>query len=159
MNIPGIDGTKTQTNHIMETEKVLGIEAARASIAHEISHLMKEHSMTVDERHFGLLADIMTYKGIVLGITRFGITKMKDSTLTLASFERTTDILFDSAINARDENVLGVSDCIILGDAMKIGTGTFKLMYDARIEPPKRTKGKLLNRIMADVKLMPILED
>ena len=30
----------------------------------------------------------MTYKGEVLGITRFGIGKMKDSVLMLASFEK-----------------------------------------------------------------------
>jgi len=161
MNVPGIDGRHTKTNHIMETEKILGIEAARRSIADEISHLMREHGMTVDARHFGLLADIMTYKGVVLGITRFGITKMKDSTLTLASFEKTTDILFDSAVNARDENVLGVSDCIILGDAMKIGTGTFKIMYDAKKEAvpaAKSGKKKTLDRLMANVNLFPILE-
>ena len=159
MNIPGVDGIHTTTNNISEIEKVLGIEAARKTIADEISMLMKEHSMTVDYRHFGLLADIMTYKGMVLGITRFGITKMKDSTLTMASFEKTTDILFESALNGREENVLGVSDCIILGDAMKIGTGTFKVMYDAKKEIPKKTKGKMLDRIMADVKLTSILEE
>jgi hypothetical protein len=37
-----------------------------------------------------LLADVMTYKGEVLGITRFGMAKMKDSVLMLASFEKTT---------------------------------------------------------------------
>ena len=37
-----------------------------------------------------LLADVMTYKGEVLGITRFGMSKMKDSVLMLASFEKTT---------------------------------------------------------------------
>ena len=31
----------------------------------------------------------------VLGITRFGIAKMKDSVLMLASFEKTTDHLFE----------------------------------------------------------------
>lgn len=35
----------------------------------------------------------MTYKGEVLGITRFGVSKMKDSVLMLASFEKTTDHL------------------------------------------------------------------
>lgn len=40
----------------------------------------------------------MTYKGQVLGITRFGIQKMKNSVLMLASFEMTTDHLYNSAI-------------------------------------------------------------
>lgn len=47
----------------------------------------------VDPRHTGLLGDVMTYKGEVLGITRFGVSKMKDSVLMLASFEKTTDHL------------------------------------------------------------------
>ena len=33
----------------------------------------------------------------VLGITRFGIAKLKESVLMLASFEKTVDILFDGA--------------------------------------------------------------
>jgi len=37
------------------------------------------HGMTIDARHSMLLADVMTYKGEVLGITRFGMAKMKDS--------------------------------------------------------------------------------
>ena len=39
----------------------------------------------IDPRHMQLLADTMTYKGEVLGITRFGLAKMRDSVLQLAS--------------------------------------------------------------------------
>ena len=39
--------------------------------------------MTIDPRHVALLADVMTYRGQVLRITRFGIAKMKDSVLML----------------------------------------------------------------------------
>jgi NifU-like protein involved in Fe-S cluster formation len=42
----------------------------------------------------------MTYRGEVLGITRHGIAKMKDSVIMLASFERTNDILFDAAAHS-----------------------------------------------------------
>ena len=51
--------------------------------------------------------------GIVLGITRFGVSKMKDSTLMLASFEKTTDHLFDAAAYSRKDDIIGVSECII----------------------------------------------
>jgi hypothetical protein len=44
----------------------------------------------------GMLCAVV--KGEVLGITRFGIAKMKDSVLMLASFEKTTDHLFEAAI-------------------------------------------------------------
>lgn len=66
-------------------------------------------------------------QGEVLGITRFGIAKMKDSVLMLASFEKTTDHLFDAAVHGRTDEIEGVSECIIMGIPMPIGTGLFKI--------------------------------
>ena len=50
--------------------------------------------MSIDARHTMLLADLMTYRGEVLGITRYGLAKMKESVLMLASFEKTAEHLF-----------------------------------------------------------------
>ncbi|QDZ25695.1 DNA-directed RNA polymerase [Chloropicon primus] len=119
----GVDHRETKSNHIIEVEKTLGIEAARNSIIHEIVYTMSEHGITVDRRHVMLLADLMTNKGEVLGITRFGIAKMKDSVLMLASFEKTTDHLFNAALHGRRDDITGVSECIILGRPMPLGTG------------------------------------
>ena len=124
----GIIGTSTTSNHIAEIEQVLGIEAARSTISHEITYTMSKHGMTIDPRHVALLADVMTYRGQVLGITRFGIAKMKDSVLMLASFEKTTDHLFDAARYAKQDDIDGVSECIIMGSPMPVGTGLFKVI-------------------------------
>jgi DNA-directed RNA polymerase III subunit RPC1 len=78
MTIPGVIGELTTSNDIIEVERVLGIEAARASIINEISSTMKSHGIAVDTRHVMLLADIMTFRGQVLGIQRHGMQKMKD---------------------------------------------------------------------------------
>jgi DNA-directed RNA polymerase III subunit RPC1 len=67
----------------------------------------------------------------VLGITRFGIAKMKDSVLMLASFEKTTDHLFEAAVRGRTDHIVGVSECIIMGIPMPIGTGLFKVHHKA----------------------------
>ncbi len=45
-------------------------------------------------------------QGEVLGITRFGIAKMKDSVLHSASFEKTSDHLFDAAIHQRTDDIV-----------------------------------------------------
>ena len=50
----------------------------------------------------------MRRQGEVLGITRFGIARMKDSVLMLASFEQTTDHLFDGALHGRTDDINGV---------------------------------------------------
>lgn len=131
MTSEGILGTQTKSNHIMEVENVLGIEAARQTIIEQIQYTMGQHGMTIDHRHVMLLADIMTFKGEVLGITRFGIAKMKDSVLMLASFEKTTDHLFDAALYGKKDAIEGVSECIIMGIPMPVGTGHFKLVHRA----------------------------
>ena len=130
MATAGINGTRTKSNNMIEVEKTLGIEAARAVIIDEIVYTMKNHGMQLDRRHVMLLADVMTYKGVVLGITRFGLAKMKESVLMLASFERTTDHLFNASLYSQIDAINGVSECIIMGIPMKLGTGIFKLIYD-----------------------------
>ena len=98
-------------------EKVLGIEAARATIMKEIHTTMDGHGLTVDPRHVSLLGDIMTYRGETLGITRFGVTKMKQSVLMLASFEKTADHLFEAAIRGTHDAISGVSEWSVLAHA------------------------------------------
>ena len=95
--------------------RVGGVEAARATICSEVSYIMQAYGIAIDARHLLLLADVMTFKGMVLGITRFGVSKMRESVLMLASFERTTDHLFDAAVHGRTDAIVGVSECIIMG--------------------------------------------
>ncbi|OTA90479.1 hypothetical protein M434DRAFT_367966 [Hypoxylon sp. CO27-5] len=126
MNTEGVVGTATRTNSVLECRDVLGIEAARTTIAKEISDVMGD--MGIDPRHMELLADVMTYKGEILGITRFGLSKMRDSVLQLASFEKTADHLFDAAAGMKADRIEGVSEKIIMGQTMSIGTGAFQMV-------------------------------
>lgn len=64
MGIEGVDGCKTTSNHIIEVQQMLGIEAARKKIIDEIQYTMSSHGMTIDIRHMMLLADLMTFKVI-----------------------------------------------------------------------------------------------
>lgn len=136
MIVPGVVGTKCCTNHIEELKNVLGIEAARLKIMDEVRGVMSNYGIGVDARHVMLLGDCMTYRGDVLGINRFGIAKMRTSTLMLASFERTTDHLFDAAVHSREDPIDGVSECIIMGTNVRLGTGLFNLLY--KVQPIKK---------------------
>ena len=122
MGVKGLRGETARTTHVMEVEKVLGIEAARKTTMDEIQFTMRSHGMDIDDRHVTLLADVMTFRGEVLGITRFGVPKMKQSVLMLASFEKTSDHLYDAAVHSRTDAVAGVSECIITGVPMPVGT-------------------------------------
>ncbi|KAF2267763.1 DNA-directed RNA polymeras-like protein iii largest subunit [Lojkania enalia] len=126
MTTPGIEPYTTTSNHVMEIRDVLGIEAARKTIIDEIHSVMG--SMDIDPRHMQLLADVMTCKGDVYGITRFGLQKSRDSVLQLASFEKTPDHLFEAAAKGKVDPIEGVSECIIMGKSVGLGTGAMKVI-------------------------------
>lgn len=136
----GVDGRRTCFNNALTVAEVLGIEAARTSIISEILSTMESHGIGLDRRHVMLLADVMTYRGEVLGITRNGLVKMKESVLLLASFEKTTDHLYDAAFFSQEDKIAGVSECIIMGTPMTIGTGLFKLLHNHGPPPDVRPK-------------------
>jgi DNA-directed RNA polymerase III subunit RPC1 len=133
LTAPGVAGLRTTTNHVAEVESVLGIEAARTKIMSEIKYIFDQYGMGIDYRHIMLLADLMTCKGVVLGITRFGIVDLKESILHSASFERTTDQLFEAAAKGMEDHVAGVSESIILGMQMPLGTGAFGVRHAADV--------------------------
>lgn len=138
MNLPGIDGRRTKCNHVVAVERVLGIEAARSVVISEIQEIMAAYGLTIDIRHITLLADVMTHRGSVLGITRYGIQKMNNGVLTMASFERTTEQLYEAAVYQRSDKCLSVSESVIVGEPIPLGTNSFKLFYQQ--PPPPTTK-------------------
>lgn len=62
MGTEGVKGSHTTSNHIIEVQHTLGIEAARTKIIEEIQYTMSSHGMSIDIRHMMLLADLMTFK-------------------------------------------------------------------------------------------------
>ena len=54
--------------------------------------------------------------------------------LQLASFEKTPDHLFDAAWHMKRDRIEGVSECIIMGQTMGVGTGAFKLVKRLKIK-------------------------
>ena len=132
MKTDGIDYKHCTSNNIGEIVNILGIEAARKSIIYELDYTFAGHSIHVDKRHLGVIADLMTFKGSVHGFQRFGMIKMKDSVFMHSSFERTSDILFDAGIYGKVDNLRGVSESIIVGKTVPIGTGVFKLYMDRK---------------------------
>jgi DNA-directed RNA polymerase III subunit RPC1 len=121
MNTEGVKGEKTRTNSVLEVFDTLGIEAAKSVIISEIKEVMG--SMDIDNHHIQLLATTMTRFGEITGITRFGLAKTRDSVLQLASFEKTPDHLFDAASGMKTDRIQGVSENIIMGQPVKLGTG------------------------------------
>ncbi|MBN2127007.1 MAG: DNA-directed RNA polymerase subunit A'' [Candidatus Diapherotrites archaeon] len=127
IKMPEVDGTRTTTNDIKEISKVLGIEAGRNSAMYELKKVLDDNGIAVDIRHIMLLADLMSYSGDIKGIVRTGITREKSSPFARAAFEETVKHLLEAAFKGEEEDLNGVVENIIVGQPIKVGTGTVTL--------------------------------
>ena len=125
----GVDSTRTHSNDIYEMYEVLGIEAARLILMKEIKEVINA-SDYVNFRHLSLLCDIMTNRGYLMSIDRFGINRGNIGPLAKCSFEETTDQLFKAAIFGEVDKLLGVSSNIMMGQVPPCGTGETEIMID-----------------------------
>jgi DNA-directed RNA polymerase subunit A' len=127
LDVNGIDPTRTTTNNVHEIAKTLGIEAARNSLIKEAMGVLEEQGLDVDIRHVMLMADIMTSTGEVRQIGRHGISGKKSSVLARAAFEITVPNIVDAAIRGESDPLKGVTENVIVGQSIPIGTGLVDL--------------------------------
>ncbi|WP_256393860.1 DNA-directed RNA polymerase subunit A'' [Natronoarchaeum rubrum] len=128
IGIEGVDASRTTTNNIHEVYRQLGVEAAREAIINETMDTLEEQGLDdVNIRHLMLVADIMTNKGTIESIGRHGISGNKDSVLARAAFEVTVNHLLDAAIHGEVDDLDGVTENVIVGKPIKLGTGDVDL--------------------------------
>jgi DNA-directed RNA polymerase subunit A" len=128
LKVDGVDSGRTTTNNINEISEVLGIEAARNAIIEEMASTLDEQGLDVDPRHITLIADTMTMDGEVKQIGRHGIAGEKASVLSRAAFEVTVDNLLEAAMHGETEALKGVTENVIVGQPIKLGTGAIELI-------------------------------
>ena len=128
LSIEGVDATRTRTNNVNEIFEVMGIEAARQALINEATDTLKEQGLNVDVRHIMLVSDIMTVDGDVKPIGRHGISGEKASVLARAAFEVTVNHLLDSGMRGDVDELRGVTENVIVGQPIRLGTGNVKLI-------------------------------
>lgn len=141
LKIEGVDKNKVMTNSILEIADVFGIEAARNAIIYEATSTLKDAGLDVDVRHIMLVADLMTNDGAVRAIGRNGVSGKKSSVLARAAFEITAAHLLHAAMVGETDKLEGVTENIIVGQPVTLGTGAIKLYYDPN-KIPSEMKNK-----------------
>ncbi|WFN37746.1 DNA-directed RNA polymerase subunit A'' [Methanomicrobium antiquum] len=132
--VDGVDTTRTRTNNIAEISEVLGIEAGRNAIIDEALSTLREQGIAVDVRHIMLVADMMCIEGEVKQIGRHGIAGEKESVLSRASFEVTVNHLLDAAVANETDILEGVTENVIVGQPIQLGTGDVRLIAKPRVD-------------------------
>ena len=133
LGIEGVDASRTSCNNIHEIYRNLGVEAAREAIIEETMNTLEEQGLDdVNIRHLMLVSDIMTNEGTIESIGRHGISGSKDSVLARAAFEVTVNHLLDAAVHGEVDALDGVTENVIVGKPIKLGTGDVDLRMSAR---------------------------
>jgi DNA-directed RNA polymerase subunit A" len=132
LRIKGVDATRVYTNNIHEIEEVLGIEAARNAIIKEAMGVLEEQGLDVDIRHVMLIADMMTADGTIKQIGRHGVSGEKPSVLARAAFEVTINHLLEASVRGEKDELLGVTENVIVGQIVPVGTGIVQMLMTMR---------------------------
>ena len=125
--IEGIDKKNIRTNNVFEIGNTLGIEAARNALINELSTTLEEQGLEVDVRYIMLVSDLMCSRGYMQQIGRHGIAGTKTSVLARAAFEITVPTIAEAALAGEIEQLKGVTENVIVGANIPVGTGTVDL--------------------------------
>jgi len=131
LRIPGVDPTRCYTTDINQIAETLGIEAARNALVKESLSVMKEQGLDVDKRHVMLVSDLMSHTGEILQIGRHGISGKKSSVFARAAFEVTVKHLLDAAVHGEYDPLEGITENVIVGQTIALGTGIVDLTMSA----------------------------
>jgi DNA-directed RNA polymerase subunit A' len=141
LEVEGVDTSRTSTNNIHEIAKTLGVEASRNALVNEAKGVLEDQGLDVDVRHVMLVADMMTTTGDVQQIGRHGISGKKASVLARAAFEITVPNIVEAAVKGESDPLAGVTENVIVGQSIPIGTGLVEL-YMSTFECQSKDGGK-----------------
>ena len=140
LEVEGVDKSRIYTNDVLEMYKVFGIEAARNTLAQELKKTIEEQGISVSERHILLIADAMTSHGLVESIGRHGLVGSKESVFARAAFEETVKHLINAAAFGETDYMRGVTENILVGKQIPLGTGTVRLAVKNADASEKKSK-------------------
>ncbi|KAH8597475.1 putative DNA-directed RNA polymerase II subunit rpb1 [Bisporella sp. PMI_857] len=130
LTIPGVDTTRTYSNHFVQVFEVFGIEATRSALMRELTQVLAFDGSYVNHRHLALLVDVMTSRGHLMAITRHGINRADTGALMRCSFEETVEILLEAAAVGELDDCRGISENVMLGQLAPMGTGELEVLLD-----------------------------
>ena len=79
----------------------------------------------------------------LMGITKASLAT--DSWLSAASFQETTRVLTEAAMNGRSDTLMGLKENVILGKLIPAGTGLARY-HDVEVEPTETAKAEIFSR-------------
>jgi DNA-directed RNA polymerase II subunit RPB1 len=156
--IKHVDNNRCYYNEMNTICRLYGIEAARKSLIVEINKVFTG-DLRLNFHHLSILCDTMTNTGEIVSIDRHGFGRMDTDPLSKASFEKTVDMLVNSAVYGEVDHLRSVSSRLIMGRSIKCGTGFPEIILDTDIlENTEYTDNELTSKIQTSIDTLKINE-
>lgn len=124
-----VNKTNAICDNMHEMFKTHGIEAARMFIIKELTKILSFDGTYISPRHISLIADAMTRRGVIMPVTRDGISK-DASVLARGMFEQPIENFVKSAAFGEVDCMNSMSASIMMGKVAKTGMENVKIVED-----------------------------
>jgi DNA-directed RNA polymerase subunit beta' len=129
----------------------LGALTTKKAVREINADLRKKSKKVVEVRD----TEPATSEPILLGITQASLTT--DSWISAASFQETTKVLTDAAIEGKMDHLLGLKENVIMGHLIPAGTGQ-KKYRDLFVESPEITIEEPVVRSSSEEPVVEVIE-
>ena len=128
---PAIDTCLTNSNNIIDTYNVFGIEAARIVFIKELHSVLKEVA-PLDIRHISVLVDRLVQNGTISKANSAGMDDFENGVLAKSSFEKVLYHLHNASLTGSEDTISGISSNIMVGHVAPCGTGSVNVSIDEK---------------------------
>jgi DNA-directed RNA polymerase beta' subunit len=157
LEIPEIDHNMVQTTSVGETQRVIGLAAARTRIMIEWSHIVPN----ITNQYFSMIASLMTMTGSVTGLSVRGqLRREENNVFGNMCAGHATATMMKGAMDNKVNMFYGTSGPAVMGQAIKNGTNYFNVGTDVNmiVKHKKLFEKTGINSIISDLSDLNSLE-
>ena len=147
INHRAIDVSKTSSNSILEIQELYGIHAARMKL---IQCLREMSGTDINIKHYGLIADTLTYNGYVSNIERGGVQESNPGNALLSmSYSHPIQTITEAGLSGEESVVhTNISSSLMMGVTPNIGSNYNGIMINERfVNENTQTTSDLLDAL------------
>jgi DNA-directed RNA polymerase subunit beta' len=128
---------KVEIESIGDTELIVGEQMEKSTILETIDDLKLSNPA----------AELPTYRPVLLGITKASL--VTDSFISAASFQETTRVLTDAAVNGKKDFLRGLKENVVVGRLIPCGTSLSTQRNESKYDKTAQIEKELAEEMIA----------
>ncbi|KAK4337089.1 hypothetical protein RND71_044190 [Anisodus tanguticus] len=124
-----LDLNRVYSNDIHAIANTFGIEAGRKAVVQEMKNVFGVYGIEIDPRHLSLIADYMTFSGVIKGMNRFSINS-NSSPIQQITFETSMQFLKNATLLGIKDEISSPSARLFIGRPITAGSGILECLLD-----------------------------